>query len=57
MTSSIEKYWYAVGFWHGKINQNTPPSHEEIEYIKIINGIDILEEYKKGQRASGYGNR
>lgn len=56
MTSSIEKYWYAVGFWHAKINKNIPPSKEEIAYVKELNGIDIGEEYKKGQKAAGYGN-
>ena len=55
MTSSIEKYWYAVGFWHAKINQNTPPSQEEIDYIKDLNGLDILTEYNKGQKAAHYG--
>ena len=54
--SAVEKYWYAVGFWHAKIKQYTPPSAEEIAYIKELNKIDILDEYMKGQRAAGYGN-
>lgn len=56
MTSSIEKYWYAVGFWHGKIEKFIPPSKEEIAYVKELTKIDIEEEYKKGHKASGYGN-
>lgn len=52
MTSAIEKYWYAVGFWHCKIGQYTPPSQEEIEYIKDLSNIDILKEYQKGHKAA-----
>lgn len=51
MTSSIEKYWYAVGFWHGKNKNYCPPSVEEIEYIQDISNIDINKEYEKGYKA------
>lgn len=54
--SAVEKYWYAVGFWHGKINLDAPPSEEEVAYIKEITKVDILSEYHKGKKASGYGN-
>lgn len=52
MASPVEKYWYAVGFWHRKIDQYTPPSQEEIEYIKELCNIDILSEYEKGYKAA-----
>ncbi len=52
MASAIEKYWFAVGFWHRKINQYTPPSAEEIEYIKDLSNIDINQEYEKGYKAA-----
>lgn len=54
--SSVEKYWYAVGFWHAKMKQNTPPSEEEIAYMKEITNVDILKEYQKGQKAASYGD-
>lgn len=53
--SSVEKYWYAVGFWHAKINLDAPPSDEEIQYMKEITSVDILSEYLKGKKAAGYG--
>lgn len=52
MTSAIEKYWYAVGFWHAKIGKHLPPSNEEIEYIKDLSNINILKEYEKGHKAA-----
>lgn len=53
MSKAIEKYWYAVGFWHAKIQQHTPPTIEEIEYIKEVTDrrIDISQEYEKGYKA------
>lgn len=56
MSSTIEKYWFAVGFWHSKSGHYTPPSQEEIDYIQEISKIDILKEYDKGQKAANYGN-
>lgn len=52
MTSAIEKYWYAVGFWHYKIGQYTPPSQEEADYIYDLSNIDIIKEYQKGHKAA-----
>lgn len=51
MTKSIEKYWFAVGFWHGKSKNYCPPSQAEIEYIKDVTDIDIEKEYEKGYKA------
>lgn len=51
MASPLEKYWYAVGFWHAKTEKYLPPSSEEIEYIKYVSNIDILKEYEKGHKA------
>lgn len=50
--ASLEKYWYAVGFWHAKCNHYTPPSAEEIEYIESITSkkVDIGKEYDKGHK-------
>jgi hypothetical protein len=52
--SSIEKYWFAVGFWHKKEKEYTPPSQEEIDYVKNISDykVDILKEYEKGYKAA-----
>lgn len=55
MASSVEKYWYAVGFWHAKTKDYMPPSEEEIDYLKSITGTDILKEYDKGYK-SGKGD-
>jgi hypothetical protein len=52
MTSSVEKYWYAIGFWHAKTKEYIEPSEEEIDYLKSITGVDILKEYKKGYIAA-----
>lgn len=52
MTSSVEKYWYAIGFWHAKNKEHLPPSEEEIDYIKSITKVDILKEYEKGYKAA-----
>lgn len=54
MASSVEKYWYAVGFWHAKVNKSIPPSEEEIDYLKSVTGVNILEEYTKGQKSGKY---
>lgn len=51
MASAIEKYWYAVGFWHAKTEKNIPPSQIEIEYHKEMHNLDILKEYQKGHKA------
>lgn len=51
MASSVEKYWYAVGFWHSKTQRYIPPSEEEIDYLKSITGVDISKEYEKGHKA------
>ena len=52
MTSSIEKYWYAIGFWHAKTKEYIPPSEEEVSYIGSITNVDILKEYDKGYKAA-----
>lgn len=52
MTSSVEKYWYAVGFWHAKTKEYMPPSEEEIQYMGSITGVDISKEYDKGYKAA-----
>jgi len=52
MTSSVEKYWYAVGFWHAKAKEYMPPSEEEVQYTGSITGIDISKEYEKGFKAA-----
>jgi hypothetical protein len=52
MASSVEKYWYAVGFWHAKTKEYMPPSEEEIQYMGSITGTDILKEYDKGYKAA-----
>lgn len=51
MTSSVEKYWYAIGFWHAKTKEYIAPSEEEINYLKSITGVDILKEYDKGYKS------
>jgi hypothetical protein len=51
MARSVEKYWYAIGFYHAKTKEYDPPHKEEVDYIKSITKVDILEEYEKGHKS------
>lgn len=48
--SSIQKYYFALGFHHRMCDRNEPPNQKVIDYHVENHNINPIEEYNKGRK-------
>jgi len=45
---SVDRYWFAVGYYHAMVSKKEPPSDDVVVYLSESIGVNIMHSYMSG---------